>query len=159
MWYWQDSQRQGKEVLEVSQLDNEQYRLTEMEKSGEKKQLLRILIASDRNAIWTSRDKNGDFIGSWNQTAEKAECDTESQKHLAAGTRSLSRAQLHLCFSHLGSGHSGSWNTSASISQAHILPTLTPGMTIPIENPLEHSDGSVGSRAYFSWREEAEHSA
>lgn len=40
-----------KEVLEVSQLDNEQYTLTEMEKSGEKKQLLRILIASDRNAI------------------------------------------------------------------------------------------------------------
>lgn len=130
-----------------------------MEKSGEKKQLLRILIASDRNAIWTSRVKNGDFIGSWNQTAEKAGVTRSLKNVWQQEPEVYPILHLHLCFSHLGSGHSWSWNTSASISQAHILPTLTPGMTIPIEKPPEHSDGSVGSHAYFSWREEAEHSA
>lgn len=62
----------------------------------------------------------------------KSSCDTESQKHLAAGTRSLSHSPAASLLLPSGFRSFGELEaTSASISQAHILPTLTPGMTIP----------------------------
>lgn len=104
-------------------------------------------------------DKNGNFIGSWNQTAEKAGVTGSLKNIWQQEPEVYPILHLHLCFSCLGSGHLWSWNTTASISQAHIFPTLTPEMTVSIKKPLEHFDGSVGSHAYFSRREEAEHSA
>lgn len=84
----------------------------------------------------------------------------ESQKHLAQ------ELEVHLtisiCFFSLGSLHSCSWNTHASISQVHMLPTLTPETTdfaslVPIKKVLGNTD-LFGSYIYFSWREETEDS-